>query len=49
MSKLKVEFDVKSEIEVLLGPLNDYTKKDEFASSREQGEYMKLIKSVKDI
>jgi len=40
---------VYSEVEILLGPLNDYTKKDEFVSSREQSAYLKLIKEVKAI
>lgn len=49
LKKIKKEHNCYSEIEILLGPLKDYTKKDESPSSAEQAEYIKLLDQVKDV
>lgn len=49
LKKIKKEHQCYSEIEIILGPLKDYTKKDESPSSAEQAEYIKLLDQVKDV
>jgi len=43
------ENNLTSEVEILLGPLKDYTRKAESNTSREQSEYLKLVKEVKNV
>jgi len=38
LKRIKKEHNCYSEIEIILGPLKDYTKKDESMSSAEQAE-----------